>query len=448
MKDIDGRYLDCDLKKIVSSSGIFRMTLLREKDNLEIVGNGVGDEFEVEMRREGRDVEKTGRECGEISNGLEIGVTKVEVVESKEVKGGIRGTGSDVKVKRRTFTDIMTTNPSTPTSHLSPNASKDSTNNSNPSIPSISASIPETKPIIPSINQFDSAKTIVKTITPKGPILITQRPRSRSSITSNTSDTSETVLTHSRISQIHDGGEKFGDQGDLRSVEVESREENESKVAWSWRMKRYRKEELAFLGLDMIFPKLSPPCLESGTPPPPPPTSLFSGITPSVNATDSDQPNQLSQQEQTPSPRAEDKLKGPCHRFVQGRRLHKAAKLSKERFEIWLNGLSSGKTSTGNSVIEPETEVAVSQNSIANGEVAGGEPEKGVLNGKGEREKEIVNNFEGWKQSWRKYEAFPESGDQRWVDEMVNSSVFENVEGIKTRDWGVQTDLTGRLIVF
>ena len=295
---------------------------------------------------------------------------------------------------------------------------------------------------------------------------MTPSPHSRSSIASNTSDTNETVSTYSRISQIHDGGEKFGDpNGESRSVEVLR---VESKVAWSRRMKRYRKEEVNFLGLEMIFPKLIPPCLEQGTPPPPP-TSHFSEINPSVNVTDPDKPTQLPQEKNTASLLSEDRLKGPSHRVVLGRKLHKSAKLSKERFEKWLNEFSPGKNSTGNCFIEPETEVAVSEHSVADGEVAGVELEKGDLekgggdlekgggdleNGGGkfdgtvETETEIDNNFEGWKQSWRKYETYPESGDQRWVDEMVNSSVFENVEGIKMRDWGVQTDLTGCLIVF
>lgn len=446
------------------------MTLRGEKGDLEIVGNGEGDEFEVEM---GRDIERTVRGCGETSMGIiELEVTKFEVLEPEEdnVNVGEAGKGgmeSDVKGKRRTPTDIMKSNPTTPKSHLSKNKSKNNSNTSttsqNPSIPSISSSSTETKTIIPSIYQVESAKTIIKTV--MGTILITPRPDSRSSIAySNTSDTSKTISTHSRNSRIHDeGGDKFEDhEGDLKDLREEVlREGIESKVEWSMRMKRYQKEELQYLGLDLISPKLTPPYSKPTTPPPPPPSppsSLIpSSITPSIKAIDPDKPTpQLSQAKKTSIPLPENNLMEPSPRFGQGRRLHKSAKLSKERFEIWLNGLSPGKTSTGSPVIEPQTGTAVSRTStLANEEVAGVELEKGdlenggeELDGNGEREKDIINRLEGCKECCRSYETDKEPEEQRWVGEMVTSSVFKTVEGTKMRDWGVQTDLTGCLIVF
>jgi hypothetical protein len=462
-----------------------------------------------------RDSERGGVERGLVGSreekfsrdtGVGVGVGEFVVLDGG-IKDGDRNEGMPVGVEESGITGKKMTRTITPTANTNtpqpPIQVQVSTENSKATItrgPTQETSIPSQSPRSDLSSESTTAtKTILETpltchsksihTTLQGTILITPSHHSRSSISYSSNSTSES--TDSRISRIpfKENGEFTNFEGNEKSInferngkfihykdndhglmDIKSRNStdsltrvDESRIEWSRRMVRYQKEEVRCLGLEIISLN-SNSCQKSILPLPggstsqasQSETSLISRNTP-AKVSNSPTP---SPETKPPIPHMNEKLphveeKSAKERRTQGRRLHKSAKLSKERFEMWLNGLIPGSPAESRvPVIESQGEGEMSETCIPGNEVGGVVLEKGPgeranglggLQGTGEKENGIVDNGEGVTEERGRDEIKTDDRDERVGCEMMNGTKFE---GRKMRDWGVQTEVSGCLIIF
>jgi hypothetical protein len=186
----------------------------------------------------------------------------------------------------------------------------------------------------------------------------------------------------------------------------------ESPLQKSERLKRYRAEEIQYLGLEIIKPTISPP------PNPTPPT--------------------------TPPP-------SHCHGFSEvgnGNGRLRSANLSKERFEEWLDTLNPC-ASPAIPASQPST-VAESEENLTDSEVVGDMDVDSETRGTDTTVKNFTGAIgaeDGDSETLRDGNgvmAAPLKGDTVGRCKECGRRIFEGI----TRDLGVQTDLTGGLIVF
>jgi hypothetical protein len=256
-------------------------------------------------------------------------------------------------------------------------------------------------------------------------------PSPESATTSNLANVSDTAtVTPIQPPQKDDSGTSIEEIEDAVQSEASSDENivlrinletNESPLQKSARLKRYRAEEIQYLGLEIIKPTISPP----PKPPPPrtPPSSplnVYSGVG-----------NRNGNGNGGPSPRS--------------------VKLSKERFEDWLDTLNPC-ASPAIPASQPST-IAESEENLTDSEIVAGtavETERrtdttikkfigamGVEDG----DSETLRDGNGGVMAVR----LQELGDLVGRCKECGRKVLEDVV---SRELGVQTDLTGGLISF
>lgn len=222
----------------------------------------------------------------------------------------------------------------------------------------------------------------------------------------------------------------------------------ESRVEWAKRMRRYQMEEVQHLGLDLIS---SDPNVLNRTPAPFDRTCYLekADIIPRVeprrplqqlaNTIGQPHPNQfLSTAAESPDAKEAKGSEGQRpRRHIKPRRPNKSAKLSKERFEKWLDSLTPGSPIIGTS--RPST-------SVANSEIdPPGLPDKdeNVFALESISQGDVPVLEEGIEGPCRECGKVKRDGS---VFDRVDQGRVERGKAI--RDWGVQTDISGCLIVF
>jgi hypothetical protein len=187
----------------------------------------------------------------------------------------------------------------------------------------------------------------------------------------------------------------------------------ESPLQKSARLKRYRAEEIQYLGLEIIKPTIPPP---PKTPPPSPPCNVNAGV---ANANGA-------------SPRS--------------------VKLSKERFEDWLDTLNPC-ASPAIPASQPST-IAESEEGLTDSEIVG---DMDVLSGARGEDTAIKNAIgaigveDGDSETLRDGNGGVKAIRLEGFGEMVGRCKEcgrKVLEGVVSRELGVQTDLTGGLISF
>jgi hypothetical protein len=315
----------------------------------------------------------------------------------------------------------------------------------------------------------DHSGTITPTSYPH-PILYIPNPNSRSSKTYSGNDNSSSIIDLGDITSNSIASQESVDQSITSDEEVVEQDQDipETKLEWSRRMKRYQQEEWQYLGLNLITtPPAFPPSIgvkvpqSHGMAPTPPDsskitTSQFGNAefsskgTPQNNLqpnTETNPPQQPPIRPTTGSPIMQTPSKGMLpagetgrgrarHDFAPGgRRLNKSAKLSKERFEEWLDGLIPGSPTSRPSTITTNSDNGARDRSRDGkvfdlddvAEERKGVPVVGVVGSEVCRGCGMV--WDGG--------IYGRGGE----------SDLSPRRGEGIRDWGVQTDISGCLIV-